>query len=139
MVIELTYKNGRSELLVVDYIKDKVIDENKSFAIDEGKSLNFKNIQPPKFVKYLEYKVSEDFTVSRIWFVKNLSRKNYKSFETKIVTSDKEVKGYITNPDYSVIESYELENIPKGGLQPCMSPVSAIPVSIVQALRVLSL
>ena len=94
MVIELTYKNGRSELLVVDYIKDKVIDENKSFAIDEGKSFNFKNIQPPKFVKYLEYKVSEDFTVSRIWFVKNLSRKNYESSETKIVTSDKVVKGY---------------------------------------------
>lgn len=131
MVIELTYKNGRSELLVVDYIKDKVIDENSLLVLEDPK--------PKKLVKYLEYQISEDFTVSKIWYVKDLSFEDYEEHETKIITSEKDVKPYLDNPDYSVVESYKIENIPKGGLRPCMSPISSIPVSIVRTLRVLSL
>lgn len=131
MVVELTYKNGRSELLVVDYIKDKVIDENSLLVLEDPK--------PKKLVKYLEYQVSEDLTVSKIWYVKDLSFKNYEENETMVITSEKDVRPYMDNPDYSVVESYKIKNIPKGGLQPCMSPISSIPVSSVRTLRVLSL
>lgn len=43
MVIELTYKNGRSELLVVDYIKDKVIDENSLLTFEDPKPKSWLN------------------------------------------------------------------------------------------------